>query len=49
LKKVLEPAKEKLVLICSDKDLCRAAEKEGTELINPEEKYASEKLSRFLT
>jgi len=49
LKKALEAAEEKLVLICSDKDLCKAAEKEGTEFINPEEKYASEKLNRFLT
>jgi len=49
LKKALEPANEKLVLICSDKDLCRAAEKERTELIDPERKDASEKLSRLLT
>lgn len=28
LKKALEPVKEKLVLICSDRDLCKAAEKE---------------------
>ena len=49
LKKALQPAKEKLVLVCSDKDLCRAAEKEGIKFINPEEKDASEKLSRLLT
>lgn len=43
-KKALEPAKEKLVLVCSDKDLCRAAEEEGIEFIDPEEKDALKKL-----
>lgn len=49
LKKSLEPAKEKLVLMCSDRDLCRAAEKEEIELINPEEKEALEKLKNVIT
>jgi len=47
LKKALEPAKEKLILVCSDKDLCRAAEEEGIELIDPEvlsRSYLPEKL-----
>ncbi|MEM3546293.1 MAG: type II toxin-antitoxin system VapC family toxin [Candidatus Bathyarchaeia archaeon] len=49
LKKALEPAKEKLILVCSDKDLCRAAEEEGIELIDPEEKDALKKLDRIIS
>ncbi|MCS4542324.1 MAG: type II toxin-antitoxin system VapC family toxin [Euryarchaeota archaeon] len=45
MKKALEPIKEELILICSDKELCRAAEKEGIEFIDPEERDALEKLS----
>lgn len=41
--KALELAKEKFILICSDKDLGRTAEKEEIEFINPEEKDALEK------
>jgi len=44
LERTLEPAREKLVLICSDRDLLRAAIKEGIKSINPEEKDALEKL-----
>lgn len=49
LKRALEPVKERLVLICSDKELCRAAEEEGIELINPEEKDALRKLSKIIS
>lgn len=49
LKKALEPAKEKLVLVCSDKDLCRAAEEEGIEFIDPEEKDALKKIVRIIS
>ncbi|MBS7612071.1 hypothetical protein KEJ27_07725 [Candidatus Bathyarchaeota archaeon] len=48
LKHALEPMKEKLVLVCPDKDLCRAAEEEEIELNDPEEvkKFiASQKVS----
>jgi len=48
LKNALEPVKERLVLVCSDKDLCKAAHKEGIEFINPEEKNALEKLSKII-
>jgi len=49
LRNALESAKEKLVLVCSDKDLCKAAHKEVIELINPEEKGALEKLENMLS
>jgi len=49
LENALESAKEKLVVVCSDKDLCKAAKKEGIELINPEEKGAQEKLENILS
>ena len=39
LKKALDPAKERLVLLCSDRDLIEAAEKEGIELINPDKQF----------
>jgi len=45
LKGALESAKEKVVLLCSDRDLCKAAQKERIEYINPEEKDALEKLN----
>ena len=48
LKKALEPAKEKFILLCSDRDLIEAAEKEGIELINPEDEDAMAKLSNFI-
>jgi len=48
LRRALESGGEKLVLVCSDKDLCKAAEKEGIEFINPEGEDALEKLSRFI-
>jgi len=48
LKKALEPTKEELVLICSDKDLCKAAEEEGVEFIDPEERDSLEKLTKFI-
>jgi len=44
LKKTLETVKEELVLICSDKGLCRAAQREGMTCINPEAKDALKKL-----
>jgi len=44
LERTLEPASEKLVLICSDRDLLRAAEREGIQSLNPEEKDSLEKL-----
>ncbi|PUA31203.1 MAG: hypothetical protein B9J98_07335 [Candidatus Terraquivivens tikiterensis] len=47
LKKALEPIKEEPILICSDKDLCKAAEREGIKCIDPEEEDALEKLSKF--
>jgi len=49
LKGALDSAKDKLVLLCSDKDLCRAAKKEGIESINPEDKDASEKLNTIIS
>jgi len=49
LKRALQPAREKLVLLCSDKDLCKAAREEGIEYINPEEKNALRKLSNIST
>ncbi|MBS7626597.1 type II toxin-antitoxin system VapC family toxin [Candidatus Bathyarchaeota archaeon] len=49
LKRSLKPMKEELILICSDKELCRAAEKEGIEFIDPEQENALEKLSKFIT
>ncbi|MBS7652734.1 type II toxin-antitoxin system VapC family toxin [Candidatus Bathyarchaeota archaeon] len=42
LKHTLEPLEEKVVLICSDKDLCKAAKEEEIEVIDPEEKDALE-------
>jgi len=48
LKRALEYEKEKLVLLCSDKDLCRAAQKEGIESINPEEGNALERLNAII-
>ncbi|MEM2122414.1 MAG: type II toxin-antitoxin system VapC family toxin [Candidatus Bathyarchaeia archaeon] len=48
LKEALESMREELILICSDKDLCKAAEKEGIRFINPEEEGASEKLSKLV-
>jgi predicted nucleic acid-binding protein len=49
LRKTLEPMKEKLILVCSDKELCKAAEKEWIEIIDPEEENALEKLSKLIT
>ena len=48
LERALGPAREKLVLICSDRDLLRAAEKEGIQSINPEHKDALEKLADII-
>lgn len=48
LRKALESESERLVLLCSDKDLCKAARKEGIEFIDPEEKDALQKLSAVL-
>lgn len=48
LRRALESESERLVLLCSDKDLCKAARKEGIEFIDPEEKDALQKLSAVL-
>lgn len=47
LKNTLQPIKEKVVLICSDKELCKAAEEEGIDFIDPEEEDALEKLHKI--
>jgi len=47
LKNTLQPIKEKVVLICSDKDLCKAAEEEGIDFIDPEEEDALKKLHKI--
>jgi predicted nucleic acid-binding protein len=44
----LEQAGEKLVLVSSDRDLCRAAEGEGIQTLDPEDGGASEALSSFV-
>jgi len=49
LKSTLESVGEKPVLICSDMDLSRAAQREGIRSINPEEKDAWEKLKTIIT
>lgn len=48
LKKALEPMEEEVILICSDKDLCKVAEKEVVKIIDPEEENALERLSKFV-
>jgi len=48
LGKTLELEKEMLILLCSDKDLYKAAQKEGIASIDPEEKDALERLSAVL-
>jgi predicted nucleic acid-binding protein len=48
LRETLEPLKEPFIFVCSDRDLCKAAEKEGMNFIDPEEKDALEKLSKFI-
>lgn len=47
-KKALEEAKEKLVLVSSDKDLCKASQNEGVVYIDPEEEDALDKLSSIV-
>jgi rRNA-processing protein FCF1 len=48
LSNALRLVKERVVLVCSDKELCKAAKKEGIEFISPEEKDALEKLDKIL-
>ena len=48
LKQALKHEEGKVVLLCSNKDLWRAAEKEGVETIDPEEKNSLEELDRML-
>jgi predicted nucleic acid-binding protein len=49
LSSALELVKERVVLVCSDKELCKAAKKEGIEFINPEEKDTLKKLDKMLS
>lgn len=48
LKNTLEREEVRTVLLCSDKDLCKAAEEEGIEVIDPEEENSLEKLDKII-
>jgi len=49
LRSALQPVKERVVLVCSDKELCKAAEEKGIEFIDPEEENALKKLDNIIS
>jgi len=49
LRSALQPVKERVVLVCSDKELCKVAEEEGIEFIDPEEENALKKLDNIIS
>ncbi|MEM2998266.1 MAG: hypothetical protein QW542_04890 [Thermoproteota archaeon] len=44
----MEHEKGRVILLCSDKDLCKAAEEEGIEVIDPEKENSLEKLDKIV-